>query len=63
MQIGTKVYLWDPSSNRIVVTTMICRLYNNKIGGKVIFIDYMVVQVGDAHVQELKNLERAIQIW
>lgn len=51
MQIGTKVYLWDPSSNRIVVTTMICRLYNNKIGGKVIFIDYMVVQVGDVFMK------------
>jgi hypothetical protein len=51
MQIGTKVYLWDPSSNRIVVTTMICSLYNNKIGAKVIFIDYMVVQVGDVFMK------------
>ncbi len=50
MQIGTKVYLWDPSSNKIVVTTMICRLYN-KIGGKVIFIDYIVVQVGDVFMK------------
>jgi hypothetical protein len=40
-----------PYSHRIVVTTMICRLYNNKIGGKVIFIDYMVVQVGDVFMK------------
>ncbi len=51
MQIGTKVYLWDPSFNRIVVTTMICRLYNNKIGRKIIVIDYMAVQVGDVFMK------------
>jgi hypothetical protein len=51
MQIGPGVYLWDPSFNIIVVTTMICRLYNNKIGGKVIFINYMVVQVGDVFMK------------
>jgi hypothetical protein len=30
---------------------MICKLYNNKIGGKVIFIDHMVVQVGDVFMK------------
>jgi hypothetical protein len=45
MQVGTKVYLWDPISMKKDATIVIYGLHDSKIGGQVIPIDYMWLMV------------------
>jgi hypothetical protein len=49
-RIGIDVYLWDPISNKKVVSGVIHGLHGNKIGNQIVPIDHVAMQVKEVFI-------------